>query len=102
MVARIAPEPVASLAASDLRSRSALLESHAASARANDNPLPPVPAPIPTPVPAPIIAPTEAFTTSQLAEQLPVQPPSPTEVQLRTSGVWQSPESSLRLTDRQV
>ena len=100
MVARIAPEPVSSVASvADYRSRSTATE---AAARVVLEPLPPILEPIPTPVPAPILAPREAFTTALLAEQLPVHAPSVNEVQLRTNTTWQAPDSALRLTDLQV
>ncbi len=103
LVARIAPEPIStSLAVTGYRSRADYADARAASPATEDL-LPPVPAPVPAPVPEPaVVSPSQAFAAALLAERLPARAPSQAEVNVRFSGNWKAPASSLRLTDRRV
>jgi hypothetical protein len=103
LVARIAPEPIStSLAVTGYRSRADYVETRS-TVVAEDDALPPILAPVPTPVPTPaIVPPSQSFAAALLAERLPARAPSQAEVNVRFSGSWKAPSSSLRLTDRRV
>ena len=104
MVARIAPEPIImGTAVTQYRARGEDYSAHSGQTLVAGDPLPPILTPVPEPVPAPaILPPSQAFAAALIVEQMPVRPPSLTEIRLRMPGGWQAPASSLSLTDRRA
>ncbi len=105
MVESISSTPVATgLSVSDFRAGNAAADQGSAQP---DLPSPPTKVPptrkadAPAPVP-PELPHGESFAAALVAQHIPQNAITPSELQLRLGGTWQVPDSPLRLTDRTI
>ena len=103
MVARIAPSPIVTTAASSEPLTQAVAPNFAPAANTSSNGnsafaahydvAQAAPPPVPTPT-------GEAFAAAVIAGQLPPRPMTPEQLRQRLGAAWQPPASPLRLMDR--
>lgn len=105
MVESIASTPVATgLTVSDFRTGSAGPDAGSSQSDTPSSPSkvpPPKKADAPAPVP-PEVSGSQSFAAALVAQHIPQNSITPTELQLRMGGTWQVPDSPLRLTDRTI
>ena len=105
MVESIASTPVATgLSVSDFRPGHAGPDSGSSqsdTSNSHSKVPPPKKADAPAPVP-PEVSGSQSFAAALVAQHIPQNSITPTELQLRMGGTWQVPDSPLRLTDRTI